>query len=160
MTKTQHKRTAVVSMFQNGISRSTKCAERDGFRREGHNYYQLFIASSTSIMLQENSVYCCSLQVYVYVIVLYLFYIKRLFTILFSFHLQTKDSDTNPLMVTNWWWQKSTKQPTFKSISFIVHYKLVNNPIHGYKLLLFASFSDKWEKPMKQPTLKLSFITH
>ena len=37
MTKTQHKRTAVASMFQNGISRSTKCAERDGFHREGHN---------------------------------------------------------------------------------------------------------------------------
>ena len=36
MTKTQHKRTAVASMFQNGISRNTKCAERDGFCREGH----------------------------------------------------------------------------------------------------------------------------
>ena len=23
-------------MFQNGISRNTKCAERDGLRREGH----------------------------------------------------------------------------------------------------------------------------
>ena len=23
-------------MFQNGISQNTKCAERDGFRREGH----------------------------------------------------------------------------------------------------------------------------
>ena len=31
MTKTQHKRTAVASMFQNGISRNTKCAERVGF---------------------------------------------------------------------------------------------------------------------------------
>ena len=36
MTKTQHKRTAVASMFENGISRNTKCAKRDGFRREGH----------------------------------------------------------------------------------------------------------------------------
>ena len=36
MTKTRHKRTAVASMFQNGISQNTKCAERDGFRREGH----------------------------------------------------------------------------------------------------------------------------
>ena len=36
MTKTQHKRTAVASMFQNGISRNTKCAQRDGFCREGH----------------------------------------------------------------------------------------------------------------------------
>ena len=36
MTKTQHKRTAVASMFQNGISQNTKCAERDGFCREGH----------------------------------------------------------------------------------------------------------------------------
>ena len=36
MTKTRHKRTAVASMFQNGISRNTKCAERDSFRTEGH----------------------------------------------------------------------------------------------------------------------------
>ena len=36
MTKTQHKRTAVASMFHNGISWNTKCAERDGFCREGH----------------------------------------------------------------------------------------------------------------------------
>ena len=36
MTKTRHKRTAVASMFQNGISRNTKCAKRDGFHREGH----------------------------------------------------------------------------------------------------------------------------
>ena len=34
--KTQRKRAAVASMFQNGISRNTKCVERDGFRREGH----------------------------------------------------------------------------------------------------------------------------
>ena len=38
MTKTLHKRTAVASMFQNGISQNTRCAERDGFRREGHIY--------------------------------------------------------------------------------------------------------------------------
>ena len=38
MTKTQRKRTAVASMFQNGISRNTKCAKKDGFRREGHIY--------------------------------------------------------------------------------------------------------------------------
>ena len=38
MTKTRHKRTAVASMFQNGISRNTKCAEKDGFRRAGHIY--------------------------------------------------------------------------------------------------------------------------
>ena len=25
-------------MFQNGISRNTKCAERDGFHREGHKF--------------------------------------------------------------------------------------------------------------------------
>ena len=41
MTITQHKRTAVASMFQNGISRNTKCAERDGFRREGHKFILL-----------------------------------------------------------------------------------------------------------------------
>ena len=31
MTKTQHKRTAVASMFQNGISQYTKCAKRTIF---------------------------------------------------------------------------------------------------------------------------------
>ena len=36
MTKTQHKRTEVVSMVQNGISRNTKYAKRDSCRREGH----------------------------------------------------------------------------------------------------------------------------
>ena len=39
MTKSQHKRTAVASMFQNGISRNTKCAVRDGFRRDSHIFY-------------------------------------------------------------------------------------------------------------------------
>ena len=36
MTKTWHKRRAVASMFQNGISRNTKCAVRDAFRRDSH----------------------------------------------------------------------------------------------------------------------------
>ena len=36
MTKTQHTRTAVVSMFQNGISRNAKCAVRDGFHRDSY----------------------------------------------------------------------------------------------------------------------------
>ena len=31
MTKTQHRKTAVALMFQNGISWNTKCADRDGF---------------------------------------------------------------------------------------------------------------------------------
>ena len=38
MTKTRHKRTAVASMFPNGISQNIKCAKRDGFHRAGHNY--------------------------------------------------------------------------------------------------------------------------
>ena len=45
MTKTQHKRTAVASMFQNGVSRNTKCAERDGFHREGHIYAALCVCN-------------------------------------------------------------------------------------------------------------------
>ena len=36
MTKTRHKRNAVASIFQNGISLNTICAKRDGFRRKGH----------------------------------------------------------------------------------------------------------------------------
>ena len=38
MTKTWHKRTAVASIFQNGISQNTKCAESYSFHREGHIY--------------------------------------------------------------------------------------------------------------------------
>ena len=38
MTKTRHRKTAVASMFQNGISQNTKYAERDVFRRAGHIY--------------------------------------------------------------------------------------------------------------------------
>ena len=49
MTKTQYKRTAVASMFQNGISQNTKCAERDGFRREGHICYNTLKGESVSI---------------------------------------------------------------------------------------------------------------
>ena len=50
MTKTQHKRTAVASMLQNGISQNTKCAERASFRREGH-IYSLF----RSTVLDHNA---------------------------------------------------------------------------------------------------------
>ena len=38
MIKKQHKRTAVASLFQNGISQNAKCAKRDGFCRAGHKY--------------------------------------------------------------------------------------------------------------------------
>ena len=48
MTKTWHKRTAVASMFQNGISRNTKCAERDGFHREGHKLFCICILTLES----------------------------------------------------------------------------------------------------------------
>ena len=44
MTKTQHKRTAVASVFQNGISQNTKCAKRDSFHREGHICYTMWLA--------------------------------------------------------------------------------------------------------------------
>ena len=46
MTKSQHKRTAVASMFQNGVSWNTKCADRDGFRRDSHIYI---------VMIQYNN---------------------------------------------------------------------------------------------------------
>ena len=42
MIKTQHKITAVAAMFQNGISRNTKCAVRDGFHRADHKYCLMF----------------------------------------------------------------------------------------------------------------------
>ena len=58
MIKPQHKRTAAASMFQNGISRNTKCAVTDGFRRNSHNCYQtdvpgpIFIAAYRGLELQ------------------------------------------------------------------------------------------------------------
>ena len=51
MTKTRHKKTAVASMFQNGISRNTKCAKRDGFHREGHIYIDIYIYIYIYILL-------------------------------------------------------------------------------------------------------------
>ena len=53
MIKTQHKRTAVASMFQNGISQNTKCAEKDGFHRAGH--ILLLIAHSCLSITQASS---------------------------------------------------------------------------------------------------------
>ena len=55
MTKTRHKRTAVVSMFQNGISRNTKCAERDGFCREGHKCCNMDVLRVLLIYLHSPS---------------------------------------------------------------------------------------------------------
>ena len=48
---------------------------------------------------KNNLLYCCSLCFYV--IVLYLFYIKWFFINLFSFHIQTKDSDMH-VYVHSW----------------------------------------------------------
>ena len=39
MTKSQHKRTTVASMFKIGISQNTKCAVRDGFCKNSHICY-------------------------------------------------------------------------------------------------------------------------
>ena len=52
--------------------------------------YQL--TSSTSITVVR--IFYFTVVLCAYVIMLYLFYIKQLFTNLFSFHFQTKDSDT------------------------------------------------------------------
>ena len=46
MTKSQHKRTAAASMFQNGISQNTKCAVRDGFRRDSHKSFSIYESST------------------------------------------------------------------------------------------------------------------
>ena len=55
MTKTWHKRTAMASMFQNGISQNTKCAKRDGFHREGHIYR----CSQKQVRLKQNKYLNC-----------------------------------------------------------------------------------------------------
>ena len=59
MTKAQHKRTAEASMFQNGISHNTKCAEMDSFHRDSH----IFMPSIYYMILHPNlkkigSVFC------------------------------------------------------------------------------------------------------
>ena len=50
-------------MFQNGISRNTKCAERDGFRREGHNY-DYKVISYSSIMNAMGMYVLCNKIIY------------------------------------------------------------------------------------------------
>ena len=59
----------------------------------GYHNYQIAIASSTSIIIVRIVYF--TIAVCVYIMVLYLFYIKWLFTNLFSFHFQTKDRDTH-----------------------------------------------------------------
>ena len=51
MTKSQHKRTAVASMFQNGISQNTKCAVKGAFCRDSH----IFIIARIKPFLQIQS---------------------------------------------------------------------------------------------------------
>ena len=53
--------------------------------------YQIAIASRTSTTVVRIIYF--TIVLCVYVLVLYLFYIKQLFTNLSSFHFQTKDSD-------------------------------------------------------------------
>ena len=50
MTKSQHKRNAVASMFQNGISRNTKCAIRDSFHRDSHIWEKQMIRLGVKIL--------------------------------------------------------------------------------------------------------------
>ena len=54
MTKSQHKRTAVASMFQNGISRNTKCAIKDGFCRDSHISYWSHVYNFTHTFLMDH----------------------------------------------------------------------------------------------------------
>ena len=76
----------------------------------------------------------------VYIIALYLFYIKRwLFTNLFSFHFQAKDNDIHAYAYS-WspiqWWQKPAKQPTFGPISFVTCFCIGYNAIHWYNVFI------------------------
>ena len=56
MTKSQHKRTAVASMFQNGISQNTKCAIRTVFTETvTYNLSPSFHGSPSTITLLPYS---------------------------------------------------------------------------------------------------------
>ena len=67
MTKTQHKRTAAASMFQMGISRNTKYAVRDGFRKDSHIVIPLyhvlhFIIIIVMIDINKSRLHACILK--------------------------------------------------------------------------------------------------
>ena len=46
----------MASMFQNGISRNTKCAERDSFHREGHKCLHLGKLTSCTVLVVKMTV--------------------------------------------------------------------------------------------------------
>ena len=39
----------MASIFQTGISRNTKCALKDGFRKSSHNYFKCFLQVKNSV---------------------------------------------------------------------------------------------------------------
>ena len=59
------------------------------------------------------------------------------------FQFQTKDTDTHAYV--DLWHsedgEKPEKQQTFKPVSFIIHFILVNKPIHHYNFSLLVSYS-------------------
>ena len=89
----------------------------------------------------------------VYVTVLYLFYIKRLFKNVFSFHFQTKDA-----YVYSWSpndGNRNVQNNTLLGLFLLQHvFKLVNNPIHWYSIFLSIGkfISGRLKQPTKQPS--------
>ena len=92
----------------------------------------------------------------VYVTVLYLFYIKRLFKNVFSFHFQTKDSDMHTYVYS---WSpndgnRNVQNNQLLGLFLLQHvFKLVNNPIHWYSIFLSIGkfISGRLKQPTKQP---------
>ena len=101
--------------------------------------YQIPIASSTSITVVRIIYFTVVLCVYV--VVLYFFWLKGLFTNLVSFHFQTQNRDMHVYVHA---WSPNNSDRTSKTIHFWACFFynifiLVSNPIHWYNVFLLTS---------------------
>ena len=100
--------------------------------------------------------YCCSLYLAMYVIALYLFHIKWLFINLFSFHIQTKYSDTHAYVYS---WSpndgdRNQQKTNFWACFFCNIFILVNNLIHWYNIF-YWQVHFRWNKVTNKTTILL-----
>ena len=95
-----------------------------------------------------------NIDLFVYVMVLYLVYINWLFTNLFLFHFQTKDRDMHvyALAVAKQWWQKLA---ALEHVSFITLFVLINS---AQCYLLVSYYSVAFFRWVKETTKTTTFV--
>ena len=129
--------------------------------RLSYTNYRITLVSSTYIN------YCCNYFTAVlcaYIIVLYLFRIKQLFTNLFSWSgcsLSNKGYRYTcicALVVAKQWWQKPVRQPTFGPVSLKHVFILVNNPIHRCNILYWQVYFRQVKATNDTTTLLARFL--